>query len=307
MSRELKELRNAQSGLFFSHLADEDSTSNNERQLRTRLPKADQNKSKKVKRTKEKSSSSNTPIASPITENEPSTSLKMGTDPSAIAADPHLKGLSPTKLDYISKLLMQQSVAVATSMRVVPLNPSINIPIYNENTMTSDTFFTQCELYLTSQGFQAVRFHEVIRIILAGDPSKKLWYDHVSNAIGSWADFKTKFKAKYDSPLVQERRKDMLRRKQRYDEPVEKYVYEIVNLSKQITPGEDEAISVLRAKLGLVADLSLYIGDCKTVDDLLEKTSIAIEKIKESDRRNGRHTRLPPFSIGEQVYNNTVF
>ncbi len=210
--------------------------------------------------------------------------------------DPNLQGLSPTKLAYISSLVQAQMMKVASSMRVVPLNPAINIPIYDENNMTSDTFFKQCELYLKSQGFQKPQFHEMVRVILASDPSKKLWYDNVAIAITSWEEFRVSFKEKYDSPLIQERRKDRLRRRQHINEPVENYVYEIVNLSRQISPDEEEKISVLRAKRGMIPELSLFIGDCSTVNELLEKASIAIETIRARDRMTQRHTRLPPFS-----------
>lgn len=214
-----------------------------------------------------------------------------------VNTDPNLQGLSPTKLAYINSLVQTQMMKVASSMRSVPLNPAISVPLYDEGNMTSQTFFSQCELYLQSQGFQSPQFHEVIRIILASDPSKKLWYDNVSASIKSWEDFKNEFRVKYDSPLVQERRKDRLRRKQHINEPVENYVYEIVNLSRQISPGEEESISVLRAKRGLIPELSLYIGECNTVNELLEKASLAIETIRARDRMTSRHTRLPPYSV----------
>jgi len=141
---------------------------------------------------------------------------------------------------------------------------------------------------------------------LGSDPRKKLWYDNVASTIKSWDEFKVAFKEKYDSALVQERRKDRLRRKQHINESVEGYVYEIVNLSRQITPDEEESISVLRAKRGMIPELSLYIDECKTVNELLEKASLAIETIRSRDRMTQRHTRLPPFSVDSESRGSTM-
>ncbi len=79
-------------------------------------------------------------------------------------------------------------------------------------------------------------------------------------------------------------------RRQKFDEPVEQYVMEMVNLAKKVFPDEDEKITVLRTKRGLVPDLIIYIGDCQTVNELAES---AIENIRARD--NQRHTRLPQF------------
>lgn len=228
------------------------------------------------------------------------------TDSTNISSDPVLKDLSPSKLTYIASLLSKSkdekknAQIEVSSMRVVPINPAIHIPYYDDANMTSETFLSQCELYLQSQGYTRAQFHQVISIILSGDVGKKLWYDNVSKSINSWDEFSAAFKSKFDSPLIQEKRRARLCRKQNFDEPVEQYVYEMVNLARQINSNEDESISVLRAKRGLNPDLRLYIGECKTVNELLESASLAIENIRASDRMNSRHTRLPPFSISNQ-------
>ena len=94
--------------------------------------------------------------------------------------------------------------------------------------------------------------------------------------------------------MQENRRRKLYSRRQKIDEPVETYVQEMINLAKQVFPNEDESLSVLRAKQGLVPDLRLFIGECSTVNELIEKAGIALSSIRASDRINNRHTRLPP-------------
>lgn len=277
----------------------------NERPQRNRA-QVNYNYTKPRKNSQKPPKNSTMPDTPPETPSDSSNTQKDAKVNTNLQTDPNLQGLSETQLQYVNTLITSQMMKVASSMRVVPMNPAINIPIYDEANMTSETFFNQCELYLQSQGFQQPQFHELIRIILGSDPSKKLWYDNVATNIKSWNEFRVAFKAKFDSALVQERRKDRLRRKQHINEPVESYVYEIVNLSRQITPDEDESISVLRAKRGMIPELSLYIGECNTVNELLEKASLAIETIRNRDRMTQRHTRLPPFSIRYESRGSTM-
>lgn len=225
---------------------------------------------------------------------QPPANEQNGASATNLTTDPVLQGLSPTKIAYISSLIAQQISSAANTIRVVSVNPAINLPYYDEENMTSDTFFTQCELYLASQGTHPAQYHERISIVLKSD--KKLWFDSIARNVKSWDQFKSAFKRKYDSETVQERRRNKLyHRQQQPYEPVEQYVMEMVNLAKQVFPSEDEKITVLRTKRGLVPELRMFIGDCTTVDELLEKAESAIENIKANDRKNQRHTRLPPF------------
>jgi hypothetical protein len=68
----------------------------------------------------------------------------------------------------------------------------------------------------------------------------------------------------------------------------------MVNLARQVFPLEEDKLSVLRAKNGLVPDLRLHIGECETIHQLMEKAGSVISTLRARDHLYGTHTRLPP-------------
>ncbi len=205
------------------------------------------------------------------------------------------QGLSPNRTEQIKDYVTQQVLQAMSSIRVTTVNPKVDMPEYHYERMTSDTFFTKCVNYFKSQGYQPTQYHQVVAAILKGD--MKLWHDNVTSTVNSWDDFCRVFRAKYDSEAVQEKRKRHLyTRRQQFNESVEQFVYEMVNLGRQVNPNESEDTSVDRAYEAMNPDIYRAIGDLhtKTVNNLIEQANRAVRAIKASDKLKGTYTRLPP-------------
>lgn len=212
------------------------------------------------------------------------------------ANDPQLAGLSDEQLAYMNQRLNEHVILTArpsTSIRVTNINPRLDPPYYNPNTMTSDSFFTKCEKYFMSQGYPEAQFHNAVHVILKGN--MQLWYDGVVDSIGSWADFKVKFASRFDNRATQEKRNMLLMtRTQTYNDSCEQFLLEMVTLAKQINPHEDENISVKRAYERLIPDIRKFAGnlDNLTVNTLLEILASTYDTIKAHDRLYGIRTKL---------------
>ena len=208
------------------------------------------------------------------------------------------EGLSPNKVNKLKDFVKKQvreAVKETQQIRVTTVNPRIDIPEYHYERMTSETYFNKCTNYFKSQGYPPSQFHQVVSTILKGDT--RLWHDNVVSTINSWSDFCKAFKAKYDSEAVREKRKRFLyTRKQQFHESVEQFVYEMVNLGRQVEPNESEEISVNRAYEAMHPDIYRAIGDLhiKTVNNVIEQANRAVRAIRASDKLKGTYTRLPP-------------
>ncbi|CAL8082085.1 unnamed protein product [Orchesella dallaii] len=230
-----------------------------------------------------------TPAPTPESEAGSSNMQTQSTTP--VDADPFLKDLPLEQRKYISSLLAVQRSF--TNIRVVQSSDAINIPYYDADKTTAEAFIHKCTIYFRSQGFEAEKWHEYMGLILKRE--QKIWYDSVIHSIDDFSAFVTAFQERYDNSSVKEaRRRQLYNRKQKLSESVEQFTYEMVNLARQVFPEEEEKLSVLRAKNGLIPDLRLYIGDCTSINELLEKAGYAISAIRARDNLNGIHTRLPP-------------
>ncbi|CAL8119705.1 unnamed protein product [Orchesella dallaii] len=214
------------------------------------------------------------------------------------------EGLNANQQAAINTFLAQQVVLASSNVRVSGMQARLPIPEYDPNSMTSASYFIQCENFFQAQGIQAAQYHIMIGTTLK--PDKKTWYDNVAPTLNNWDDFKVAFASRYDSLQTQERRKKLLwSRQQTINESVEQFLNEMVNLAKQIDPTEHEHISVLRAKNSLVPDLRLHIqiGDPAqlTINGLLEKAADAIDALVAKDSLTGRHTALPPLYGFKQI------
>ncbi len=205
------------------------------------------------------------------------------------------QGLSPNRVERLKDFVTQQVIQAVSSIKITTLNPKIDMPEYHFERMTSNTFFTKCINYFKSQGYSTIQYHQVVGAILKGD--MKLWHDNVTSTINSWDDFCNAFRAKYDSEAVQEkRRRHLYTRRQQFNESVEQFVYEMVNLGRQVNPNDSEETSVDRAYEAMHPDIYRAIGDLhiKTVNNLIEQANRAVRAIRASDKMKGTYTRLPP-------------
>lgn len=209
-------------------------------------------------------------------------------------------GVDASKVDQLNKFLQEQVLAATSNIKVTATTQSsIPAPQFDSDTMSAESYFTQLENYFNIQGIKADNFHTAVGPILRGD--KKTWYDNIATAITTWKDFKDKFVERFDSIHIQERRRHILYHRWQKDwEPVDNFVNEIVNLSKQCYPKEDAYMHVLRAKNRLYPFLreKITVEDEKTltINLLIEKAAYAIETQKAKDKITNRHTRLPPIT-----------
>lgn len=211
------------------------------------------------------------------------------------ATDPELQGLTPAQLAYLNQKVIDQLNANPGHTRVMNVNTRIDPPSYNPDSQTSASFFTKCEKYFRSQGYNDTQFHNMAQTIVKGN--MRLWYDGIIDKIANWEDFKREFAARFDNSAVQEKRRSLLyTRKQKYHESCEQFIQEMVNLAKQVDPAEDEKKSVERAYNALIPDIRRATGALSnlTVNSLLEILASTYQTIQSSDRLHYTQTKLPP-------------
>jgi hypothetical protein len=212
--------------------------------------------------------------------------------------DPIFSNLDPAVQAHLNNVLAQQVAAnrIVHEHRVSTTNTHIAIPVYNHKTMTSDTFLQKCRTYLLAQGHAPAIFHELLPMILQGE--YKLWYDSICSTINDWNDFRTAFKHRYDNDMIQRSRQRLLHtRRQGSNDPTEQFVYEMINLARQIDPLEELEVSLKRARDALLPDIAALVGDCNpwTLDNLLERCSSAHELLNRQSRlKEKKPADIPP-------------
>lgn len=212
--------------------------------------------------------------------------------------DPIFNTLDPAVQAHLNNLLAQQVAAnrIVHEHRINTTNTNISIPVYNHKTMTSDTFLQKCRTYLLAQGHSPAIFHELLPMILQGE--YKLWYDSICNTIHNWDDFMTAFKHRYDNDMIQRSRQRLLHtRRQGSQDPTEQFIYEMINLARQIDPLEELELSLKRARDALLPDIAALVGDCNpwTLDNLLERCSSAHELLNRQSRlKEKKPADIPP-------------
>lgn len=232
----------------------------------------------------------------------PSTSAasveNMASGPPKLNFDPVIltnAGIDAATAETLNKFLQDQVIAATSNIRISS-GSNISAPHYDGERMSSVTYFKQLENFFSVSGIKASDYHTAVGTVLKGD--KKIWYDNVATSIDSWDKFKDSFKARFDSVHIQERRRNLLYHKwQRLSDPVDSFVNEMVNLSKQCYPTDLDNMHVLRAKSKLWPELreKIHIEDETklTINMLLEKSAMAIETQRDKDRHSNRHTQMP--------------
>jgi hypothetical protein len=221
------------------------------------------------------------------------------------ANDPVFRGLEPAVQQHLNNLLGQQvgmaqvgllqQVVMGNRNRAVP-NSNIEVPVYDHRKMTSDTYLKMCRTYFTAQGYDPPQFHELLPILFKGE--FKLWYDSVAGSINSWDEFREAFKRRYDNDSVQRNRQRLLHtRRQGPNDPTEQFIFEMVNLARQIDPLEDDEVSLKRARDALLPEIGMLVGDCNpwTIDNLLERCSYVHDILNRQSRmKTKKPADIPP-------------
>ncbi|CAL8082646.1 unnamed protein product, partial [Orchesella dallaii] len=223
--------------------------------------------------------------------------ITMAARPAFTNADPGLEDLPPETILFLNTQLtdrLNAAAVVVPHTRVTTVNTRLDVPIYNPDTMSSESFFSKCEKYFQAQGYPANQYHNMVHTILKNNV--KLWYDSIVTRINSWDEFKQAFADRFDKPSDRERRIKLLYTRKQKSESCEQYIQEMVTLSRQIHDGEDEVVSVNRAFQGLHPELIVTLGclDNLTLNSLMEKLAFAYDAIRARDARNKSSTWLPP-------------
>lgn len=180
-------------------------------------------------------------------------------------------------------------------VRVAKINPNVPIPTYHPYKMTASYYLLEVEKYFTNQGYPQAQFLYMVTTILA--PDAKAWCEHIKTDDLTWVEFKARFEAKYDSwQDKQNRIAHITKKRQRNNEAVETFIWEMMRLSKQVYPNETEENAVKRCRQGLVPRLRIAIGELGvwTAERLIERCLIVLSDLRDQDRADGVKSNLPP-------------
>lgn len=207
--------------------------------------------------------------------------------------------LTPNKKKALEDWVAANKVVVnVPDIKVKQLNTNIKPPVFEELKKTPNTYLEELEAYFKSQGFDRNDFLDLLPSVLA-DHTKSWLRAKKAAAQGAyvWITFKTDFKARYDTPEQQQRRQHYLAtRKQGEREPVDSYIWEMMDLAHQVYPTELEAASVLRCRDGLQPRLKLAVGELQkaTAEHLIDRCQQAVRDLHALDRMEDRRGKLPP-------------
>jgi len=190
------------------------------------------------------------------------------------------------------------------AVRVRQPNLNIKVPKYNPFKKTATAYLEEVEAFLKNQGAVEAEFLELVPTVLEDHTIS--WFRSKKVAAYTWAQFKTDFEARYDNTITKQLRQNhLVTRKQRDDEPVETFVWEMMDLSKQVFPGETIAESVERCRNALHPRLKVAVGELttSTAEHLIDRCQAVIQDLRALDRVEGRRSKLPPM----HTYSNDRF
>ena len=146
------------------------------------------------------------------------------------------------------------------TVKVKQLNHNVKPPQYDSRKQNSTSYLDELEAYFKHQGFEIGEYVDVLPTVLP--EHMKSWLRNKKVVGYNWGKFRADFAARFDSTSDKSRRQHYLAtRKQRDDEPIESFIWEMMDLAKQVYPTEDEATSVQRCREALVPRLKLALGE----------------------------------------------
>lgn len=228
-----------------------------------------------------------------------STNMSAPVPPEVIAA------LSPSEQAALRAWVATITAPVINipTVKVKQLNSNLKVPTYHALKKSGATYIDELESYFKSQGLEQADFLEALPA--AVDEEIKAWYRHKKTTGYNWAKFKVDFLARYDSDSYKQRRQQFLvNRKQKENEPVESFIWEMMDLAKQVFPIETTTASVERCRQALVPRLKVALSGSTslTPEDLIEKCTNVISDLRCYDRERGQRSQLPPI----HNYSNTT-
>ena len=188
-------------------------------------------------------------------------------------------------------------VEAIRSVHLPHARASVRMPTFDSTRDTAEFYIHELEVYFKSMGHDESQFLYLVGSVITKD--LKVWFNHASStgAFSSWGEFKELFIARYDGLFEAEnRRRHLTNKRQGFHEPVEKYIYEVMRLSKICYPQEPVVASVQRAKMGLYPRLLVALGAAKfsTPDSLYDACKDAHFSLTEQDKLYNLPSALPP-------------
>ncbi|CAL8101484.1 unnamed protein product [Orchesella dallaii] len=169
-------------------------------------------------------------------------------------------------------------------------------PKFKEGRTPPEEFLRDVEGFLTSHGYKEEHFITLVKTLLPEDLRR--WYDYVVPLCKDWPAFRAQFKSRYGGFLEFEKRVTELQtRFQKYNEPTEKFIYDMVQLSKYCYEMDRlEANHVQRAQSKLLPELQLAIGTTPfaSVLALVYACDVATRTLEAKDKLAKRPFTIPP-------------
>jgi len=181
------------------------------------------------------------------------------------------------------------------------MNCNIDPPKFDIKKMTPEAFLAAVENHFKSMAYDESKYLVHVKSLLPEDA--KSWYNHELPSFRTWKGFKVAFNAKFDSWQDRERRRSELqRKKQHLTQATEKYIYEMIDLSKQCYYDDSVADLVKRAQASLHPNLRVAIGAnfYKTAKDLIAACDLATSAIEASDIMYKRAYTVPPMKASDR-------
>ncbi|CAL8081980.1 unnamed protein product [Orchesella dallaii] len=180
-------------------------------------------------------------------------------------------------------------------------------PKFKEGRTPPEEFLRDVEGFLTSHGYKQEHFITMVKTLLPEDLRR--WYDYVLPLCKDWPAFRAQFKSRYGGFLEFEKRVTELQtRFQKYNEPTEKFIYDMVQLSKYCYELDKvEANHVQRAQSKLIPELQLAIGTTPfaSVLALVYACDVATRTLEAKDKIAKRPFTIPPLrASSREGYSN---
>jgi len=188
---------------------------------------------------------------------------------------------------------------------------NISIPVYKPLEQTASNYIDNLESYFRAQNYNREQWLYVVSTLLKDE--NKSWFEYTRQHNWTWDNFRQAYIDKYDTWLERNRRAHYLcSRLQRENDDVEKFIWEMVRLAKQVFPFEPQVDLVRRCKQALLPKIRIAIGELQeySITHLIDRAKIAVLDIKAMDSMNRStqaHKTDPTNSQQTNASNNTYY
>jgi len=179
------------------------------------------------------------------------------------------------------------------------------VPKFNMKKTTAVEYLQEVEAYYEITNVHPDRFLYLVTTILP--EQVKLWWDHHKASVRTWQEFRALFISKYDtSSGANERMRILQTRQQRKTESVERFIYEMIKMSKIVYPQEPIQQALDRTRNALFHRLRVGLGAqvITTPEALLEAVSTIHAGLLAQDRAMNVKSDLPPITETEDSSKN---